>query len=216
MEEKTLQRVTKRIFDILVSLTVLIVFLPVWVVVAILIKLTSPGPVFFLQDRPGKHKKLFKVYKFRTMRPGSEKMIKGQEVTKDDDRITLIGKFLRRSKIDEIPQVLNVLKGEMSLVGPRPERVASLDDYTEEISKRLNMKPGMTGLAQVSGNIYLDLADRYKFDVHYVENFSLWLDLRIVIRTIGVVLLGEERYVDKCLVSLGTRNVTAQKETVSL
>lgn len=195
-----MQKFIKRLFDILVSVLVLLVFLPVWLVVALLIKVTSPGPVFFLQDRPGYHKKIFKVFKFRTMKPGSEKMVKGQEVMSDDDRITPIGRFLRRSKIDEIPQLLNVLKGDMSLVGPRPERVASLEDYDDEISKRLDMLPGMTGLAQVSGNIYLPLSERYKLDVYYVEHFSLWLDLRILFRTLGVMLLGEERYKDKSLI----------------
>lgn len=215
MENSNIQKVIKRTIDIILSLIVLIVFLPIWVIVVILIKITSPGPVFFLQDRPGQYKKIFKVYKFRTMRPGSEKMIKGQEVMKDDDRITPIGKFLRRSKIDEIPQILNVLKGEMSLVGPRPERVASLADYDEEISKRLNMKPGMTGLAQVSGNIYLDLQNRYKFDVYYVEHFSLWLDLKIIFRTVGVVLFGEGKYVDRCLVDINQKIIITQKETIS-
>jgi undecaprenyl phosphate N,N'-diacetylbacillosamine 1-phosphate transferase len=218
MEDKKFQKGIKRLFDIVVSLFVLITLLPLWVLVAILIKTTSEGPIFFLQERPGYHRKIFKVYKFRTMRPGSEKVIKGQEVMKDDDRITPIGKFLRRSKIDEIPQVLNVLKGEMSLVGPRPERIASLEDYTYEIAKRLNMKPGLTGLAQVSGNIYLSLQDRYKFDVYYVENYSLWLDLKIIIRTVGVVLFSEEKYIDRCLVVInrGTAEVSATKEeTVS-
>lgn len=197
---RMLQLAIKRLFDICVSLLVLIPFLPVWIVIALLVKCTSPGPVFFLQDRPGKDKKIFKVYKFRTMRPGSEQMVKGVEVMKDDDRVTAIGHFLRRSKLDEIPQCLNVLKGEMSLIGPRPERVASLEDYDEEISKRLNMLPGMTGLAQVSGNIYLTLQQRYKLDVYYVEHYSLWLDIKILLRTVGVVLFGEERYVNKPLV----------------
>ena len=199
---RKLQMAVKRIFDICVSLVVLVPFFPIWVIIALLVKLTSPGPVFFLQDRPGKDKKIFKVYKFRTMRPGSETMIKGVEVMKDDDRVTAIGHFLRRSKLDEIPQCLNVLKGEMSLIGPRPERVASLADYDDEISKRLNMLPGMTSLAQVSGNIYLSLQDRYKLDVYYVEHYSLWLDIKILMRTVGVVLLGEERYVDKPLVNM--------------
>lgn len=197
---RMLQLAIKRLFDICVSLLVLIPFLPVWIVIALLVKCTSPGPVFFLQDRPGKDKKIFKVYKFRTMRPGSEQMVKGVEVMKDDDRVTAIGHFLRRSKLDEIPQCLNVLKGEMSLIGPRPERVASLEDYDEEISKRLNMLPGMTGLAQVSGNIYLTLQQRYKLDVYYVEHYSLWLDVKILLRTVGVVLFGEESYVNKPLV----------------
>ncbi|WP_066389214.1 sugar transferase [Neobacillus mesonae] len=214
MEDKKFQKLIKRLFDIVVSLIVLIPFLPIWLIISILIKATSTGPVFFLQDRPGLNKKIFKVYKFRTMKPGSEKMVKGQEVTKDDDRITAIGRFLRRSKLDEIPQVLNVLKGEMSLVGPRPERVASLADYTDEISKRLNINPGMTGLAQVSGNIYLSLEDRYILDVYYVEHFSLWLDLKIIIRTISVVLFGEDKYFNKCLVdiNLGSTEAASAKE----
>jgi undecaprenyl phosphate N,N'-diacetylbacillosamine 1-phosphate transferase len=216
VENKKLQKVIKRLIDIIFSLIVLIVLLPIWIIVAILIKVTSPGPVFFLQDRPGQYKKIFKVYKFRTMRLGSEKMVKGQEVMKDDDRITSIGKYLRRSKIDEIPQVLNVLKGEMSLVGPRPERIASLEEYDDEISKRLNMRPGMTGLAQVSGNIYLDLQERYRLDVYYVDNYSLWLDIKIIFRTVGVVLFGEDRYINKCLIDFNKRLVASQKETTSI
>lgn len=193
----------KRMTDIVISLIVIISFFPIWVLVAVLVKVTSPGSVFFLQDRPGKDRKIFKVYKFRTMRLGSEKMVKGVEVMKDDDRVTSVGRFLRRSKLDEIPQCLNVLKGEMSLIGPRPERVASLKDYDAEVSKRLNMLPGMTGLAQVSGNIYLTLADRYILDVYYVEHYSLWLDIRILFRTVGVVLFGEEKYVRRPLVPMG-------------
>ena len=202
MKNKWFQLSLKRILDILFSIFVLIVLFPIWVLVAILIKLTSKGPIFFIQDRPGKNKNIFKVYKFRTMKPGSERMIKGKEVLNDDDRVTKIGKFLRRTKIDEIPQVINILKGDMSLVGPRPERIASLDDYDEEISKRLKVKPGITGLAQVSGNIYLDLNDRYKFDVYYVEHYSFLLDIKIIVRTFLVVILGEDRFKNKPLVKL--------------
>lgn len=202
MENKKIEKIIKRLIDIILSLIVLIVFLPVWIVVALLIKMTSKGPIFFLQERPGLYKKIFKVYKFRTMQLGSEQMIKGQEVMNSDSRITSIGKVLRRTKIDEIPQILNVLKGEMSLVGARPERIASLEDYDDEISKRLNMKPGMTGLAQVSGNIHLDIQDRYKHDVYYVEHFSIWLDIKIIFRTVGVILFGEDKYIGKCLVDL--------------
>lgn len=205
----------KRLFDILISLIVLIPFFPVWLAVALLIKATSPGPVFFLQDRPGQDRKIFKVYKFRSMRLGSEKMVKGVEVMGDDARVTAVGRFIRRTKIDEIPQCLNVLRGEMSLIGPRPERIASLADYDEEISKRLDMRPGMTGLAQISGNIYIPLAERYRLDVYYVEHFSLWLDIRILLRTVGVVLLGEERYKDRPLVS-GLTNITEEREKLAV
>ena len=200
MKNNGVYLILKRVIDICVSLVILIAFFPVWLLIGILIKITSEGPIFFLQDRPGEYKKIFKVFKFRTMKPGSERMIKGQEVMKDDARVTTIGKFLRRSKLDEIPQVLNVLRGEMSLVGPRPERIASLEDYTPEISKRLNVKPGMTGLAQVSGNIYMSLEERYKLDVYYAENFNLGLDIKIFIRTVGVVLFGEAKYTNKSLV----------------
>ncbi len=197
-----LERAVKRLFDIVVSLIVLVPFFPLWFLIGILIKATSPGPVLFVQDRPGKDGRIIRVYKFRTMRPGSEKMVKGVEVLEGDARVTAVGSFLRRSKLDEIPQCLNVLKGEMSLIGPRPERIASLEDYDEEISKRLWVLPGMTGLAQVSGNIYLTLKDRYWLDVYYVEHWSLRLDVRILFRTVGVVLLGEKRYIDRPLVEI--------------
>ncbi len=202
MKDKYIGKKIKRFFDVLVSFILVTVFIPVWFIVALAIKITSPGPVFFIQDRPGYHKRIFRIFKFRTMRMGSEKMVKGQEVMKDDARITSVGKFLRRSKLDELPQLLNVLKGDMSLVGPRPERVASLEDYDAEISKRLNMLPGMTGLAQVSGNIYLSLEERYKLDVYYVEHFSVRLDIKILLRTIGVILHGEEKYLGRELVKM--------------
>lgn len=211
MKNKSIERGIKRLFDILVSFILVVLFIPVWLIVASAIKVTSPGPVFFLQERPGYHKRIFRVFKFRTMRIGSEQMVKGQEVMKDDERITSVGRFLRRSKLDEMPQLLNVLKGDMSLVGPRPERVASLVDYDEEISKRLNMLPGMTGLAQVSGNIYLSLQERYELDVYYVEHFSVWLDIRIMLRTVGVVLRGEEKYLGRELVKIKEQSSKEEK-----
>jgi lipopolysaccharide/colanic/teichoic acid biosynthesis glycosyltransferase len=192
----------KRATDLVISALVLVVLLPLWIFIAIWIKLDSKGPVFFTQERPGLNKKIFKLYKFRSMKINSDTMIKGKEVAKDDDRITSAGRFLRRSKLDEIPQLLNIIKGDMSLVGPRPERIDSLEDYTEEILKRLNMRPGLTGLAQVSGNIHLALNKRYELDVYYVEHFSLLLDLKIIIRTIGVVIFGEERYSSKPMSAL--------------
>ena len=210
----------KRIFDILVSLFITVIFLPVWLAVAVIIKIDSVGPIFFIQERPGYRKKIFKVFKFRSMKINSDNMIKGKEVSREDDRITSIGKFLRRSKIDEIPQLLNVMKGDMSIIGPRPERIASLVDYTEEISKRLNMRPGLTGLSQVSGNIYLPLNERYMYDVYYVENYSLLLDIKIFFRTIGVVLFGEERYKKNPMVVLSEnkylREITSDDKSESV
>lgn len=200
MRAKSFQLLTKRVIDLSSSFVIIVLGLPIWITISLLIKLTSKGPVLFIQERPGHKRKLFKVYKFRTMFLGSEVMIKGVEVSKNDIRVTAIGKLLRRMKVDEIPQLLNVFKGEMSLVGPRPERIASLKDYTNEIEKRLDMKPGLTGLAQVSGNIHLDLKERYAKDVYYVEYFSLFLDFRILIRTIFVVLLGEKMFKDRPLI----------------
>lgn len=175
----------------------LFIISPLLVVVSIAVRLSSPGPILFTQMRPGLHGKPFRILKFRTMFIGSEKMEKGKEVSLKDPRISALGRILRRTKIDELPQLINVLKGDMSLVGPRPERMESLSDYDEEIWKRLEMKPGMTGLAQISGNIYLDVSERYKLDIRYVENFSLILDFKIIFKTIGVVIFGEEKYKER-------------------
>jgi undecaprenyl phosphate N,N'-diacetylbacillosamine 1-phosphate transferase len=190
-----IQKGIKRALDLTFSFLILILFLPLWLLVILLIKLDSPGSVFFLDKRPGFHLQFFYVYKFRTMWQDAEKTPKGQEVMLDDERITRIGRFLRRYKIDEVPQLLNVIKGEMSLVGPRPEAMANLLGYNEDEFKRFRIKPGITGLAQVNGNIYISLEERHKYDVYYIENFSLWLDFKIIIRTIGVVLFGEQKFV---------------------
>lgn len=212
MGKSAYDSVVKRVFDILVALSGIVVLFPVWCLVALLVAVTSPGPVFFVQKRPGYKRKLFNVYKFRTMRVGSEWMVKGVEVALSDNRITPIGRVLRRLKIDEIPQLLNVVKGDMSLIGPRPERLESLNEYDSEISKRLDVRPGMTGLAQVSGNIYIDLSDRYTYDVYYVENYTLRLDIRILVRTLGVVIFGEEKYAGKPVVSVIKEKVNLTSE----
>ncbi len=190
-----LQQWVKRSLDIVTSLFLLVVFSPCWLLVMLLIKLDSHGPIIFTQMRPGRNTKVFKVYKFRTMRPGSDKMIAGKEVMGDDERITRIGKWLRRFKIDEIPQLYNVLIGDMSLIGPRPERLDYLPTYTEVELKRFEVRPGLTGLAQVSGSIHISLEDRHRYDVYYVENFSIWLDFKIMLRTVGVVLFGEDKFI---------------------
>ena len=200
MRASSLALAFKRAGDVAVSVAVLLLGAPVWLLIGFLVAVTSEGPILFLQERPGFGGVPFVIYKFRTMRLGSEVMVKGQEVSRDDERVTPIGRLLRRTKIDEIPQLWNILKGDMSIVGPRPERMASLVDYTEDVARRLSMKPGLTGLAQVSGNIHLNLEDRYRLDLYYVDNFSLCLDVRIIIRTIGVVLFGEQRYVHRSLV----------------
>lgn len=187
----------KRALDIFAGCILLVVLLPIWVIVAIIVKATSRGPVFYIQARPGLDGVLFRVYKFRTMELGSDTMVKGVEVMVNDPRVTSIGRLLRRTKLDELPQLYNVIRGEMSLVGPRPERIESLDDYTDRIRRRLSIRPGLTGLAQVSGNIHLPLQSRYELDLIYVDNFSLLLDAKILIRTVGVLVYGEEKYVNR-------------------
>ena len=189
-----LQLLIKRIIDFAASLLILIGLSPLFILIAIVIKTTSKGPVIFKQQRPGLHQQIFEVYKFRTMKPGSETMIAGKEVLSDDDRVTGIGKYLRRFKIDELPQILNVLRGEMSLIGPRPQRIDYLNLYSKEELKRFDMLPGLTGLAQVSGNIYLSVEERTQKDLEYVKNYNLVLDFIIILKTIGVVLLGEDRF----------------------
>ncbi len=180
----------KRIFDILVSGLVLLLLLPLLVLVIVMIKLTSKGPVFFLQERLGKEGRLFQVYKFRTMTDKPRNFNK--QVTTETLEVTFIGQFIRRLKIDELPQLFNVLIGDMSLVGPRPCLPELLNDFNENGAYRLRVRPGLTGLAQVNGNIYLSWDERWVLDRKYVENQSLWLDFTILLKTVLVVLLGEK------------------------
>jgi lipopolysaccharide/colanic/teichoic acid biosynthesis glycosyltransferase len=180
----------KEVFDKIVSFISFVVLLPLFLVVAILIKLDSPGPVFFLQDRVGKDGKIFKLIKFRSMT--DKPRVPSSEVFLDNPEITKVGRFMRRFQIDEIPQLINVLRGEMSLVGPRPVLPFQVEKYNDFQKKRLLMKPGMTGWAAVNGNKYMTWEERIKYDVYYVENWSLWLDFKIIFRTILVVIFGEE------------------------
>lgn len=188
----------KRTLDFLIALIVLAILSPFLIIVALLIKLDSPGNIFYTQERPGKNQKLFKVYKFRTMKVGADRYQKvGVEVMKDDCRITPLGKFLRRFKIDELAQLLNIIKGDMAIVGPRPTLPEYLDKYEEWEKKRFEVRPGLTGLAQVNGNIYLEREEKSKYDVSYVEQMSLWMDIKIIVKTVAIVLLGEEKFVHK-------------------
>lgn len=189
-----MERAIKIAFDCLAALCLSLVLLPFWLLIAVGIKIDSPGPALFLHERPGYRRRPFRVLKFRTMRLGSEQMVDGREVTSGDERVTRLGRFLRRTKLDETPQLLNILRLEMSLVGPRPERMSYLSEYTPEELRRFDMRPGITGLVQVNGGIYLPLAERHRLDVYYVDHFSLWLDLRILLKTVAVVLLGEKRF----------------------
>ena len=180
----------KRCFDFLISIFLLVLLSPLFIITAVLIKLTSKGPLFFRQQRVGKNGKLFSVYKFRTMIDKVRSFDKQTFI--GDVEVTAVGKIIRRLKIDELPQLLNVVKGDMSLIGPRPCLPALIKDFNESGKKRLLVRPGLTGLAQVNGNIYLTWEQRWEFDRNYVENQSLALDLKIISKTVLIVLFGEK------------------------
>lgn len=195
---KVYEQYIKRFLDFIIALTALIILAPFLCIVALLIKLDSPGNIFYTQERPGKKQKLFKVYKFRTMKTGADRFQKvGVEVMKNDARITPLGRFLRRFKIDELAQLLNIVKGDMAIVGPRPTLPEYLDQYEEWEKKRFDVRPGLTGLAQVNGNIYLERKEKSKYDVAYVRHIGLLMDIGIIIKTVAIVLAGEEKFVHK-------------------
>ncbi len=188
----------RRIFDILISLTLLIMLLPLFIIVAIAIKIDSPGPLLYSQQRLGKDGKIFKVYKFRSMVQDAEKLTGPVWAGKDDPRITRVGKILRKTRIDELPQLINVLLGEMSFIGPRPERPFFAQQFKKQIPfymARLKTKPGITGLAQVTvgyDETIEDVKEKIKKDIEYIENKnSLILNLKILLKTITVILKGE-------------------------
>lgn len=189
-----LLRMVKRVLDISLSMIGLLLFLPFFPLIAVLIRLDSPGPVFFGQERVGENERSFTVYKFRTMRQDAEKLSGAVWAQKDDPRITRLGKFLRKSRIDEIPQLVNVLLGEMSLVGPRPERpefVYKLKEIVPYYSERHFVKPGVTGWAQVCypyGASVEDALEKLRYDLYYTKNISLTLDLLVIFKTVKVVL----------------------------
>ena len=186
--------VLKELFDKVVSFLMLLILLPAFLVSAILIKIDSPGPVFFIQERVGKDGKVFKTIKFRTMNVDAAQKTKGVYIDKNNLYVTRVGKFLRRSGIDELPQLINVLKDEMSLVGPRPTLLYQVEKYNDFQKKRLLMKPGITGWALVNGRNKLTWPERIKLDVWYVEHWSFWLDIKILFKTVWVVAKGEGLY----------------------
>lgn len=183
----------KRFGDILLSSILLCLLSPIIIIVCLMIKVFMPGPILFKQIRVGKNKKKFEILKFRSMSVDVEAE-KNLDFSKDKQRITWLGKILRRTKIDELPQLLNVLKGDMSLVGPRPTIMSQVENYSEYQLQRLNVRPGMTGLAQVNGNIYLDWEERINYDIQYVNRFTILLDLKILLKTVGIIILGESKF----------------------
>ncbi len=171
----------KRLFDLVISLLMLILLSPVMLVIAILVRTRLGKPVLFSQERPGRHGRLFRLYKFRTMRDLFD--AEGKTLP-DEERLTPFGRFLRASSLDELPELFNVMKGEMSLVGPRPLLVAYLDRYTAEQARRHEVLPGITGWAQVNGRNTLSWEDKFRLDVWYVDHQSFWLDLKILFLTL--------------------------------
>lgn len=188
--------IVKRIFDVLISLVCLCVLSPVLLVIGLLIKLDSPGPVFFCQQRVGQNGRSFRLYKFRSMEDGAVHRGAGLFVEKNDPRITRVGRVLRRTSLDELPQLFNVLRGELSLVGPRPALPYQVAKYNQRQRRRLAVRPGVTGWAQVNGRNSLTWPQRIELDLWYAENRSFKLDLLILLKTILVLIRGEGLYND--------------------
>ena len=186
-----LNAVAKRCVDIFGALVAIILFSPVMLVTSIIIKVTSPGPLIFKQERIGKHNRPFYMYKFRSMVVQDEKDEKKGWTTKNDPRVTPIGRFIRKTSIDELPQLFNVLSGDMSLVGPRPERPEIIAEYQKEMPEfvfRTRVKAGVTGFAQIYGKYNTVPYDKLKLDLFYIENYSLWMDLKLILMTVKTVL----------------------------
>lgn len=205
-------RGAKRVSDVLIASLTLLIFSPIWFLIGLLIKMDSKGPIFYRQERVGMDGRIFLVMKFRTMRVGGtseihreyqRKFIAGHAEAnlgdstsptyklRDDPRITRIGRFLRRFSLDEVPQLFNVLRGDMSIVGPRPPIPYEVEAYELRHRRRLEMKPGLTGLWQVSGRNRLPFEEMVKLDVFYIENWSILFDLKIILRTVLVMLRGD-------------------------
>lgn len=189
------RNVAKRLLDLAVTVPILLVASPVLTLAAILVKLDSRGPVFFVQERLGRYGETFQTYKFRSMTDRNR--TPNAEILPGHSEVTRVGHWLRRFKIDELPQLLNIVNGDMSLVGPRPALPDHISEYNEDGLTRLLERPGLTGLAQVNGNIYLSWPERWHYDARYVSNLTFLSDVAIVFKTVAVVLLGEEKFLNK-------------------
>lgn len=193
IQKDSLYDVYQRTEDIFLASIGLVIGIPILVIFGIAIKVETAGPVFYTQERVGQRGKIFKIYKLRSMVANAEK--NGEQwATKDDCRVTKVGKIIRKTRIDEIPQLFNVLKGDMSLIGPRPERPIFTVEFNEKIPgfiNRLRVKPGLTGWAQVNGGYELSPKEKWKLDMYYIDNRSIKLNVRILLKTIKVVLTGD-------------------------
>lgn len=179
----------KRFLDIVISLLFILCFWWLYIVIVILVRVKLGSPVLFKQDRPGLNEKIFKMYKFRTM---TDEKDKDGNLLPDAERLTKFGKFLRSTSLDEIPEFFNILRGDMSLIGPRPLLVGYLNYYTDDEKKRHNVRPGISGWAQVNGRNSLSWEEKFKYDIEYVEKLSFLFDFKIVLLTIKKVLKRED------------------------
>lgn len=175
----------KRLIDIVISLIALIILSPIFILIAYKVSKNLGSPIFFLQERPGKNGKIFKMIKFRSMKDGVDK---DGNILPDEERITPFGQKLRSTTLDEMPQLINVLKGDMSIVGPRPQLADFMQHYTPRQMRRHEVRPGMTGLAQVNGRNNLSWEEKFELDVEYVEKHNIWLDFKIMFKTVLVIL----------------------------
>jgi undecaprenyl phosphate N,N'-diacetylbacillosamine 1-phosphate transferase len=191
---RSLPLAMKRLLDVLVGAVGLVLLSPVFLLIALVIRLDSPGHVFFAQERAGLRGKLFRMLKFRTMVEDAQQLGSGLYVAQDDSRITRVGTVLRRFSLDELPQLFHILAGQMSLVGPRPALPYHVERYTARQARRLLMRPGLTGWSQVNGRNFLSWPERLERDAWYVDNFSLLLDARVLLRTFAVLISGEGLY----------------------
>lgn len=193
VNDSFLFKIYHRVLDIIIGIVGLVISIPILIIFGIMIKKEDGGPIFYKQDRLGKDGKVIFIYKLRSMRVDAEKN-GAVWAEKNDPRITKVGRFIRKTRIDEIPQFLNILKGEMSIIGPRPERPTLTMEFNEKIPgfiNRLVVKPGLTGYAQVNGGYDISPEDKIKDDLYYIKNRSVFLDLNILLKTVKVVLTGE-------------------------
>ncbi|TYO96462.1 sugar transferase [Desulfallas thermosapovorans] len=181
------QEIIKRWFDIVLCLILLTLFFPLMIIIALVIKMTSPGEVIYRQQRLGRHGQIFYLLKFRSMVKNAEFIGTGMLLQENDARITPVGRFLRKTSLDELPQLINVLKGDMSMVGPRPAPVFHLNKYDSRQRRRLQVKPGITGWAQVNGRVALYWPQRIELDLWYIDHYSPGLDLLILAKTAWAV-----------------------------
>ena len=187
------RRFVKRLLDICISGIALIILSPVLLIVAVLVRVKLGSPVIFHQERPGLREKIFTLCKFRTM---TDERDENGELLPDSVRLTSFGSFLRKSSLDELPELWNIFRGDMSLIGPRPLLVSYLPWYTEREKLRHTVRPGLTGLAQVSGRNFIEWDKRLEKDVEYVEHLSFWMDLKVLVKTIQVILAKDDVAVD--------------------